>query len=110
MGLKSWHKYSVDAELGENENPLEASEILCTLVYSMHSTNGTNNAPPRPELYQVASPIQQPASIDRKAIEKLEILIDECDTLEELTKLKPQAALLGVLNHYEVKSSSLTNK
>ena len=116
MGLKSWHKYSAEAELEDGEDPIEASDKLCALVYAMHSHNGTNTMPPTQGFLQSpifsntpVAPASQPQSIDRKAIERLEILIDDAKTIDDLIPIGLKAYEYGLSNIYDKKYQELQN-
>lgn len=51
-----------------------------------------------------------PPVIDRKAIERMEILIDDCNTMDELVKYKDQVGPLGLIDMYHAKFDQLMRK
>ena len=52
----------------------------------------------------IPKPLQ---SIDRKAIERLEILIDDCTSMDELVKYKDEVGSVGLIDLYHAKFDQL---
>jgi len=110
IGLKKWRGLRLVAEITEFED-----ERLCTieLQNKLESLlNATNqSAYPFGANAETISVTIEPIPVpvyDPKAIDDLEISIDNSTTLEDLAKHKESAAKLGLVQHYMDKLKSLT--
>jgi hypothetical protein len=63
-------------------------------------------APPIINYFPSPAPIQ---SVDYKAKERLEILIDNATTWEELIQYQEQANELGIINHYKQRAKQFSS-
>jgi len=122
-GLKSWKKIWYDKEIDETADPTEAFKEAKALVNSwgnggmeakfnpyshIHDPNmipmgEPNYIPPTGTMPHV----QPMPSIDRKAIDRLEKLIDDCDDLGELIKLEKLAVTYGLRTNFDNKLKQL---
>jgi len=114
LGNYCSEKIGMDIQLDEGDTPELALDIAKTIVHGWHKQNN-------PGLYVEVNPEEvtpfdlmdrQPVefstknlvtplkSIDRNAIDRLEKLIDDAGTLEELATYKDDAAKLGLVQHY----------
>ena len=109
--LKRWRGLRFTAEIREDENEMECtkelqkklenaldpfSDATLSQTFGNHFTN-----------LSVSQPLQ---SIDRKAQERLEKLMDDCQTLDELMMHQAMAKELGVMGSYNYKRDSFKIK
>lgn len=108
--LKEWKGARMVAEINETEDEYECGKELERKVERQLASGYETiprfgeYGPPRP------IPPTLPPVIDRKAIERLEILIDDCTTMDELVKYKDQVGPLGLIDMYHAKFDQLMRK
>jgi hypothetical protein len=105
----------VEIQLDDTDDWEESFSLAKRMVEKFHKDNN-------PQLTEAELPIERPPyfdvcnappivlkSIDRKAIERLEILIDDCKTEESLYHLHEEAGRLGLTEIYNTKLNQLKN-
>jgi hypothetical protein len=105
-GLKTWIKIWHEKEINADENrDVAFNDVQSFVQNKFHKDNNPQLTDGGMEMH---SPTVLP-SVDRKAIERLEILIDECKTFEELSPLFPEAIKLKLEQTFGNKLNQLKN-
>lgn len=103
IGLKRWTKIGVEGEIEENENFVDASNSAKNLVQqALHG----NRQPPEQSSSNVSTSLPE---INREA-ERLEILIENAVTEDELMNYKNDAVKYGLWIPFELKLAQLQKK
>lgn len=111
LGNYTSERIGMEAQIDDGEDPQTKLLVLKNLVEDFHENNN-----PKEELHdfsiggiQMQVPINQPIpSIDRKAVERLEILIDNASSVDELEKFKMDAYHWGIFEVYNNKLKQLS--
>ena len=112
-GLKRWKKLGMTAEITEGDDEKMCAFELANKVESLLTPSMLRpNLGKEEPSYQTFPPIfpQPLQSIDRKAQERLEKLMDDCQTLDELMMHQAMAKELGVIGSYNYKRDSFKIK
>lgn len=103
-GLKHWIKKGMEAPVAEHEDAVEEWCKLRDKVVGLNTHNGlrlSDEYGPNPNLPP------QPLKEVNIAADRLEIMIENATTLEDLAKLKDDAAKYGMVNIYMKKLQSI---
>lgn len=110
LGLKEWKGVRMVAEINETEDEYECGKELERKVERQLDNNRelTDAETIKWDIPStgIMSHVQMP-SIDRKAIERVERLIDDCTTPDEVANLWDKAVEYGLKDFYEKKLKQL---
>lgn len=96
----------MEAQLDDGDHIPSCLFDLKNRVEAFHKINN----PPLSDVVNTtwSTPPSIPQSIDRKAIDDLEIKIDNATSIEELSTFKDEASRLGLVDHYIGKLKQLS--